>query len=349
MTAYCLAEAKPLSFSAITDDCAKNIAREIAKDWLNYLLKTDLSISKWLKSGVVNLRWQSETNEQKQLALTFRQVFNYIFTERRWKHRDLGIPEQYFTPWIHISGALSMQAYWADPHRPNRTQRHGLGSELGQNFPLVPRLDREGIAFSPLHPMLYKNIMATRTRLVTNSEKLFVVNAEDESLWFQDLMTYLNSCVSVVESLLVRIYYKAKYDSASCGYKFDPNLMGNTVTRKMTDKLAWLKHITGTSLDGIDNELKKFLKLKHVRNHLNHFDPPIFACTTKDIADWLNMTHAVAKLVWKIYKKLSFPPSDGLIQLLFAPPVIDVPSLDGQRRIPQDGSTGYATCIWPDT
>ena len=349
MKVYCPANAKPLSFSPITDDQAKSLAREIAKDWLNYLTKTDISISKWLKSGPVLLRWESEKSKQEELTVTFRQVFRHILKEKRWKLEDLGIPGQHFTPWIHISGALSNQMYLADPHRPNRTQRHGLGSELGRNFPLVPRLDREGIAFSPLQPMLYKNIIATRTRLVINSEKFFDINAEEESLWFQDLMTYLNSCVSVVESLLVRIYYKAKYDSANCGYKFDPQLMGDTITRKMIDKLAWLKHITGTPLEGIDNEMRKFLKLKHVRNHLNHFDPPVFACTTKDVADWLNMSQTVAKLIWKIHRKLSLPPSDSLIQLLFAPSVVDVPSTDGQRRIPQDNSTGYATCIWPDT
>ena len=348
MKAYRPADAKPLDFSPISDDQAKRIAREIAKDWLNYLTKADSSISKWLKSGPVCLRWESETKKQENVTLTFRQVFRYILREKRWKFEELGIPAQYFTPWIHISGALSMEQYMSDPDRPNRTQRYGLGSELGRNFPLVPRLDREGIAFSPLQPMLYRNIIATRTRLVANSEKLFEIRAEEESLWFQDLMTYLNSCISVVESLLVRIYYKAKYDSANCGYQFDQDLMGNTVTPKMTDKLAWLKHITGTPLDDIDNEMKKFIKLKHVRNHLNHFDPPVFACTTKDVADWLNMSHAVAKLIWKIYKKLSLPPSDSLIQLLFAQSVIDVPSLDGQRRIPQDNSTGYATCIWPD-
>ena len=81
MKVYCPANAKPLSFSPITDDQAKSLAREIAKDWLNYLTKTDISISKWLKSGPVLLRWESEKSKQEELTVTFRQVFRHILRQ----------------------------------------------------------------------------------------------------------------------------------------------------------------------------------------------------------------------------------------------------------------------------
>ncbi len=65
------------------------------------------------------------------------------------------------------------------------------------------------------------------------------------------------------------------------------------------DKLKWVKIITNNHLN-IEKEKSSLNKLKEIRNHLNHFDPPSFVATLNEICGWLNDIFDVVKIVMRI-------------------------------------------------
>ncbi|WP_437762923.1 hypothetical protein WMF27_43680 [Sorangium sp. So ce281] len=184
-------------------------------------------------------------------------------------------------------------------------------------------------------------ILDTRRRLVEDSELLFNIGT---GVWLRNLMAHLNAAVSLVEVTLNMIYYKAKYDAASLGWRFDEQKLGPTHGRRLIDKLTWIGTITGKPLDNAQDEIESFKKLKEVRNHLHHFDPPVFACTIEDAATWLNQTQPLAELIWKIRERLPVPLSGPLVEMLLCPRVRFVPKDPGKRRAPQTSAVGYASC-----
>src|SRR5207249_3881469 len=100
------------------------------------------------------------------------------------------------------------------------------------------------------------------------------------------------------------------------GWKFDEAALGLPYARRLKDKLRWIGQLTGHPLDDCRNEVERFVQIKDVRNHLIHFDPPILAFTIEDIADWLNATESVAKLLVAIRLRIKQPVCAPLIRLL---------------------------------
>lgn len=331
---------KPLIFRTAAQEDDKALAREIVKDWLNYLCHRDFSISQWRKAGVFVLEGTNDQGIPHSVTLTFNKVLDHVIEKRNFNVEDFSIKDERFTPWPDASGSLSLQFYWANQATNWKPQRMFLGSKSIANFPLVPGVDREGIVFNPLHPHLVKMIIEARRRLVENSFSMLTFDTS----WLHDLLSFFNFSVSLIEAWLTQVYYKAKYDPVPAGLKFDAQKMGNTYNRRLKDKLAWIGHVTGRPLENIDKEARIFTTLKEIRNHLNHFDPPVFAATIEDVAGWLNMIFGVASLLWKTRRHLLLPPDRAVIQLLFQERVEFVPQNPGIRRLPQ--TAGYASSKW---
>lgn len=332
---------KPLIFGVASQDGVKSLAREIARDWLNYLCGRDLSVSQWRKVGAFALEGKNDQGISHSVSLTFNRVLEHILERRTFNIEEFGIKSEQFTPWPDASGSLSLQLYWANQATNWKPQRMFLGSKSIANFPVVPGVDREGIVFNPLHPHLVKMIIQSRKRLVENSSGML----NFDTSWLQDLLSFFNLSVSLVEAWLTQVYYKAKYDPVPVKFIFDADKMGSVYNRRLKDKLAWVSYVAGRPMGNLDKEVRTFTALKEIRNHLNHFDPPVFAATIEDIAGWLNMIFDVAKLLWKTRKHLLLPPDRAVIQLLFQEPVEFVPQNPSIRRAPQ--TVGYASSKWP--
>jgi hypothetical protein len=213
---------------------------------------------------------------------------------------------------------------------------------LSDAFPVQPKLDREGRAFSSLQLMLLSGWSDLRTKLVEHSHLLF--HGYD---WLRDLFMYLNTVVSSVDNTLHQIYYRAEYEAAAEGWRFDRAVLGPPTARRVVDKLKWVGQITGNPLDDCRSEIESFRKIKDVRNHLAHFDPPTFAFTIEDVADWLNATEAVARLLVAIRNRVNQPLCEPLIALLLARPVEWYPADPGKRRVSQGPDVGYGSSCWP--
>lgn len=331
---------QPLTFKSLPEEDRKNIARKIAKDWLDFFTKQNLSISKWRRHAPITLEGKDNQGKPCTAVVTFNKISELILSVNDFTVDMLGIYNENYLPWPDGSASLSMNHYWVGQAVSLRAQRISLASANIKNFPLVPSIDREGIAFNPLHPHLVAMIRDSRARLVNNSASMFKVNPA----WLQDLILYFNCSVSIVEAWLTQIYYKAKYDPVPAGLKFDISKMGEIYNRRLMDKISWIKHTTGIPLDDAAKEIRTFSALKDIRNHLNHFDPPVFAATIEDIAEWLNMIFSVAKLLWKIRRTLKLPPDRTVIQLILQDRVEFVPQNPSQIRLPQ--TAGYASCKW---
>jgi len=168
----------------------------------------------------------------------------------------------------------------------------------------------------------------------------------EESAWLSTLVTYLNSCISLVEITLNQLYYKAKYDSQNMNWIFDEERLGTTIYKRMSDKFKWIGRITNKPLDNAELEIKNFKKLKALRNHLNHFDPPAFAYTIEDIADWLSAVSDIGKLLIKVRMKLHVDLSDRLVEMALLPKVNFVPKDPNIHRFRQGSDVGYRGCIF---
>ncbi len=158
---------------------------------------------------------------------------------------------------------------------------------------------------------------------------------------------YMSTIVSVVDNTLHHLYYRAQFESTTEGWHFDEGELGHRRGRRLRDKLRWVGQITGLPLNDCQDEIDTFIRIKDVRNHLVHFDPPTLAFTIEDVASWLNATEGIARLLAAIRTRINQPLCDPLIRLLMARPVEWYPSDPGKRRVPQGVDVGYASSSRP--
>lgn len=323
----------PLRFKPPRHNAAAS--RLAACEWLNYLSGKKLSISKWTKEIGIKFSF-----ENKEIPVNFNDIYNHIMENCGVDLSKFGVPAHlHKVPWADKSIQFSQDHIIINANNPTDTIKISILADLVE-FPLRVAIDREGFSVAPMHVYLYENILNSRRFLVENSHKML----SHDSLWIQNFFTYFNSYVSLVESALVQIYYKAKYEASEAGLIFNPEKMGSTITGRVAEKFDWIFHSTGKHLDDASLEIKNFNKIKGIRNHLNHFDPPLFGCTAEDVRDWLNLTGSLGELIWKIRRKLRLPPSKAMLSLVFAPEVEFVPKDPSLKRIAQGPNVGYACC-----
>jgi len=206
---------------------------------------------------------------------------------------------------------------------------------LGARFPLTPALDREGAAYTSFQTVLLKRIGALRSKLIETS------SAPHTEGWFQDFRNLVGECVALIENTLHQAYFKAEYDPLP-GWQFDRVALGERHGRRALDKVKWIYQITRNELDA-DAEIKAFVLIKGLRNHLQHFDPPSFACTWEEMAEWLNAVIGVVRLAWKMRECLGALPSVSMIEVLLQRPVVFRTKDPGRRRLKQPKYVGYGS------
>jgi len=199
----------------------------------------------------------------------------------------------------------------------------------------VPTLDREGSAYTSFQGSLVTRITRLRDGLVLRS------GAPQAEEWFDDFRTLVSDSVAFIENTLHQVYFKAKYDPLP-GWRFDPNVLGLRHGRRVADKLKWIQQITGVSLHARD-EVAAFVLIKDIRNHLQHFDPPSFACTWEEMAEWLNAVLQVGRLAWMMRKCVGALPSVPLIEFLLQRRVAFTPRDPTRRRLKRPEHVGYAS------
>jgi len=329
----------PLRFRLGTP--SKEQARFVAGKLLTRYLGRTLTYAQWREAGEFTVTWQDDGGKQRtSRRLKFEWLVDHLREQAQFSPNELDLPPIGIS-WLDESVEVGLPFHAPATGGGNEALTSVFPPALSDSFPVQPMLDREGRAFSSLQPMLLQSWLEVRTRLVDQSDRLF--RGYD---WLRDLFLNVSTMVSAVDNTLHQVYYRAQYEANAEGWKFDPARLGPATARRLKDKLAWIGIITGKPLDDCTGEIARFVQIKDLRNHLAHFDPPTLAFTIEDVADWLNASEAVAKLLVAIRERINQPLSQPLIQLLLARPVDWYPSDAGKRRVPQGAHVGYASSCW---
>jgi hypothetical protein len=212
--------------------------------------------------------------------------------------------------------------------------------QYGEDYPIKPKLDREGHIFTTFQPALIKRVIRQRKSLIENSDKALFTD------WIMDLRSLINDCVSLVDINLNQLYNKAQYAPES-DWSFDKEVIGEKNNRRIIDKLKWVRQITGRPFD-IEKEFKSFNNLRKLRNHLNHFDPPTLVITIEEATAWLNDVLNIGQILIKLRQAIDVPISLLLIELICQKEAKFNPEAAFKKRLPITDS-GYITSTWPDS
>ncbi|WP_437953524.1 hypothetical protein WME98_24700 [Sorangium sp. So ce296] len=328
----------------------KAIVRELAVQLANHFFRHEqlsLSRNQWSKEPKRVCDWELLVRNEdesvtpsprKSTPLQLSDIERHLSTNGTLRFADLGLPDP-MCRWLDASMKIS-PGFHALPAKGSHSKAAQAltfyaKSNLGPRFPLVPTLDREGTAYTSFQSSLLTRLGTLRAKLVATSD------VPHEDTWFEDFRALVGECVALIENTLHQAYFKAQYDPLP-GWTFDPAALGERHGRRILDKIKWIYQITGHEFHA-DSEIKAFVVIKGLRNHLQHFDPPSFACTWEEMADWLNAALGVAQLAWRMRTALGATPSVPLIALLLQRRVTFSPKDPTRPRFKQPAYVGYAS------
>lgn len=296
------------------------------------------SINEYRKMERINIRWKKGNED----VLSVHR-FNWLVDDIR-SSRELNTSKHNLPPlnsnWLDQEIGLALQAPILSVEG-KKTLPFALKTNFGDDFPITPSLDREGAVFSSFQLQIQNNILRLHKKIVEESDEVVKMSGS----WLSDLRMIANESVSLLDITLHQLYIRAEYNALP-GWRFPREKLGDRTAGRLLDKLKWITHICGNPLDNAEEEIFQFKKLKDLRNHLHHFDPPCFAYTIEDLAEWLNIVPSVGRLLWKIRKRLKVQLSDSLIKIIMLPEVEINPLQAELPRPAQTPETGYASSVW---
>jgi len=248
--------------------------------------------------------------------------------------------------WMDFTLDMSFNAQFHGPKKEDGVLQIVDGTPqqfYGPNYPIKPKLDREGRSFSTMLPIMLKRIIRTRKRLIENSHLSLTPD------YFLDFRTLVSDVISAVEITLNQIYIKAEFDPLP-GWKFDHERLGVRHGRRFQDKLKWVYQISGNTLSA-ESYLPACNRLRSLRNHLMHFDPPSLTVTLEELTGWFNDIIDIGYLIIAIRRAMKLELSYDLVNYILQREAIFIPEHDfnGRTPLPGNGSTGYRSSIWPNS
>lgn len=311
----------------------------LTRYYLNSIKQSDCKWKKDLKAYTIN--WINYSGEQ----MTSKPISYLIFAQQL---RELGefVPQSFNLPkiecfWLDRLIDLKIDFHMRDPHKNEAlTMVDGTPQKLfGPHYPIKPKLDREGRLFTTLQPLLITRIIELRKNLILNSNNALEYN------WLMDLRTLINEVFSLVDITLNQFYIKAKFDPLP-GWIFDQVRVGEPHNKRLLDKLKWVKQITGRELN-YEPERASLVRLKEVRNHFNHFNPPSLVITLEEAEVWLNDIIILGYLLIRIRKTMGVEVSTELLNLIIQRKATFVPRDAFKNRIPLNSKvSGYYSSQW---
>lgn len=320
------------------------VVREIALGIINTWNSTKLT-RKELRDVRIQLPWfESGRDEHGNERRTDRlsKVFSLHDLEQslrlhgEYRYKDFEMPDP-GCPWLDDQVIVANELQVSDNDGSGRCLAFAVPTKLGPKFPIEPTLNREGWAVSSFQRAVAIRIRRLWTSLVDHSDRFF------SSDWLQDLRGCVSECVSLIDITLHQLYWKARYDPLPT-WRFDSGKLGAPHARRMSDKLRWVTQISGNFLHA-DAEKRGFTRLRVLRNHLQHFDPPCFACHLDEAAGWLNNVRDTARFAMKIRQAIGSPLSAELIALLLLPDVEFAPLASGRPRLVPNEPAGYEALL----
>jgi len=271
-----------------------------------------------LRSAHVSwIQIKNDQNGQKKIAqksqpINYRIIQRHLLKNKTYNSQELNLPEL-ISFWMDRSVNAAMNFYCKNGTEEVTLFDGLLKQQYGDSFPLNPKLNQEGFLITSFLELITKRVSYSRKFLVRNSHLFFT------SEWLFSLKNILNDTISLVDISLNQLYLKAKYDKKK-EWNFDAAKLGKRQGVRLLDKLKWVKTITDKDLN-IEKERPSLNKLKEIRNHLNHFDPPSFVATIDEISGWLNEIFHVIKIIFRIRLCSGEMLNKDLIELYLQPDI----------------------------
>jgi hypothetical protein len=303
-----------------------------------------LTIKKWKNHNVkYQLGWTDYiTNEKKtSKPINYKIIAQHLRNNGYYNQDELILP-RFECLWLDKSIDLNINFHKFDEGTDNVVKLNDGTPKLqfGQKYPITPSLDREGHFFTSFHPILINKIIKNRQRIVNQSDKAL------SDSWVLDLRELINDTISLVDITLNTFYIKAQY-SPEPSWNFDKSVVGERFSRRLKDKLKWVKQITGNDIN-IEPEKDSLHRLREIRNHLNHFDPPSLVITIEEAANWLNDIILIGKILIKIRNAVGVLISSDLINFVLQKEVKFNPEPAFSKRLPLNPNTGYYSSVWKE-
>lgn len=330
---YLIFDDKPLQ-GAITE--ASFI---LTRHYLKSITKTE---SQWKTSSLTyTINWTNNKKESiKSKPISYLVFAQHLRDNGKFIPQGLDIPEMECY-WLDNSVDLSINFHMIDKAKNEAlTMQDGTPEkQFGTAYPIKPKLDREGLFFTTFQPQLIRKIISRRNELVSTSSKALDHN------WVMELRYLINDTFSLLEITLNQFYIKAKYNPEP-GWNFDLKVVGDKYGRRLVDKLNWIRQISGKEFN-YEPERESLMRLKEVRNHFNHFDPPSLVITLEEVEIWLNDIIIIGFLLVRLRKTIGAIISDELLNLIIQKRVIFKPQEAYKERLPLDSKkTGYYSSQW---
>ncbi|MCE9555330.1 MAG: hypothetical protein K8T91_18425 [Planctomycetes bacterium] len=239
---------------------------------MDHFAKSTRSRRQLLKGGRMHVTWSSTQkieNRSKDFGITDLEWA--IGTVGAKYNVELNLPDL-LCDWLDVSIPMAINS------PPGAMIIQGE-TTLGEKFPLRPKLDREGFLSDSMQMSLLSSISELRRSLVEDSHDF------SSTRWIGKLRLLFFESVSLIENTLHQLYFRAKY-APRPGWRFDQAGLGPRHGQRIMNKLQWVGLITGRSI--VDQKpVNAFRRVKDLRNHLAHLDPPVFCATMEDVAGWL--------------------------------------------------------------
>jgi len=315
---------------------------DVASMIIDVFFRNKQSLKKWRKDKILYQITWTDRNQQPQKS----QPINYLVISEFIRENGFFDTKQFNLPdlecfWLDFSLNYKINFHLFDHTAPTGLFiEDGIAQQqYGQDYPIKPKLNREGHSFTTLQPQLLHRIMQVRTELIEKS------NTALDDNWFFDLRNLISDTVSIVEITLNQLYIKAEYDPLP-HWKFEKQKLGEKHGRRFEDKLAWVYKISGKHL-GAESHLSAVNTLRELRNHMMHFDPPSLVIPIEEATIWLNNVIDIGYLLIKIRQAIGAEVYLGLMNFILQKPAIFNPQPGFIKRLPfKKGEGDYATSTW---
>lgn len=325
-----------------SDKPKKGIITEVGFTVISHFFSNNKSRKKWYKDiKHYNINWQDNTGNKK-----VSKPINYLIIAKSMREQGTFNPKDFNLPdlecyWLDKSVDVSINFHKFDVGSSETlTMADGTpAQQFGDKYPIKPRLDREGHFFTTFQPQLLRRIISNRTLLIEKSDNALHYD------WVLDLRTLVNDTISLLEITLNQIYIKAQFDPLP-DWTFDTEILGGKHGRRLIDKLKWVRQISGNNLN-IESERNSLDRLRELRNHFNHFDPPSLVVTLEEATDWLNQIIDIGLILFKIRKTMNLQISTPLINFLLQKEATFNPEPAFTDRRPLNSQkNGYLSSTW---
>lgn len=325
-------------FLIFNSELKRGVVSDLTVRILNYYTRKKLSKKEWIKHPPFCL--QLGKNEKSEV-LSYRILSDYLRNKKDFEPDDFKLRE--------------LECYWLDHQLgiKNNFHKYDGGEEAltfavsmddyyGESYPIELKLDREGLLFMSLQGALIDRIITKRKFLVENSNRAF------EYDWFFDLRDLIANSISILDITLHQIYNKAEFDPPE-GWVFSREKLGEKHAVRFLDKFKWINKITSNPLDNVAEEMESLKRLKKIRNHLMHFDPPSLIVTLEEVADWLNMVLDMCSFLIKIRDKCNLSISSEIVKFALQTEVsFNAPPISKKRKELNSAVNGYLSSTWPE-